>query len=241
MNYLLYSSNEMFSATELVRKSKKIFDKLVKKEIDKAIILRDGKPSFVMLDFNFYEDIMSEYLMLKQNLNPTNGSTIENNDETKEFLDKKIIDVEVKKFDEELQEIEDKFEENYIDDDLKALEEFEIDKKPNDSILNEFLDLKEEAEKEDYVKKEEETKEANLNNIDEVKNEKDATSLNIDNKFDKQKEVFIEDELSEEEKLKLLKKEEEELKKTLEALEKLNISSPHEKKTKEVILEKNIN
>ena len=34
MSLLQYTSNEMFSSTELVRKNKNIFDKLNKKEID---------------------------------------------------------------------------------------------------------------------------------------------------------------------------------------------------------------
>jgi PHD/YefM family antitoxin component YafN of YafNO toxin-antitoxin module len=55
----------MFSSTELIRKSKKIFDKLHASEIDKAIILRDGKPSLILLDFDKYEKIMQEYLELK--------------------------------------------------------------------------------------------------------------------------------------------------------------------------------
>ena len=52
MSLLQYTSDEMFSATDLVRKNKSIFDKLQKKEIEKAIILRDGKPSIMMLDFS---------------------------------------------------------------------------------------------------------------------------------------------------------------------------------------------
>ena len=55
----------MFSSTELVRKNKYIFDKLNKNEIEKAIILRDGKPGIILLDFNIYEQIMAEYLSLK--------------------------------------------------------------------------------------------------------------------------------------------------------------------------------
>jgi len=55
----------MFSSTELIRKSKMIFDKLNKKEIEKAIILRDGKPGFMLLDFATYEKIMKEYIELK--------------------------------------------------------------------------------------------------------------------------------------------------------------------------------
>ena len=66
MNPLQYTSEEMFSSTELIRKSKLVFDKLHKKEIEKAIILRDGKPSFMLLDFSIYEKIMSEYLSLKE-------------------------------------------------------------------------------------------------------------------------------------------------------------------------------
>lgn len=61
MNYLRYSSDEMFSSTELIRKSKIIFDKLNKREIEKAVILRDGKPSFMLLDFATYERLMKEY------------------------------------------------------------------------------------------------------------------------------------------------------------------------------------
>ena len=65
MGLLQYTSNEMFSSTELVRKSKNIFDKLNKNEIEKAIVLRDGKPGIILLDFNYYEQIMAEYLSLK--------------------------------------------------------------------------------------------------------------------------------------------------------------------------------
>lgn len=74
MGLLQYTSNEMFSSTELVRKSKNIFDKLNKEEIEKAIILRDGKPGIILLDFNYYEKIMTEYLTLKQQTNKANGS-----------------------------------------------------------------------------------------------------------------------------------------------------------------------
>lgn len=74
MSLLQYTSDEMFSATDLVRKNKSIFDKLQKKEIEKAIILRDGKPSIIMLDFSEYEKLMKEYLNLKAG-NSTNINT----------------------------------------------------------------------------------------------------------------------------------------------------------------------
>lgn len=66
MNFLHYKSDEMYSSTQLIRQSKMIFDKLSKDEIEKAVILRDGKPSFLLLDFATYEKIMEEYLQLKE-------------------------------------------------------------------------------------------------------------------------------------------------------------------------------
>lgn len=65
MSLLQYTSNEMFSSTELIRKSKTIFDKLNDNEIEKAVILRDGKPSFMLMDFYKYEELINEYLKLK--------------------------------------------------------------------------------------------------------------------------------------------------------------------------------
>ena len=79
MSLLQYTSDEMFSATDLVRKNKSIFDKLQKKEIEKAIILRDGKPSIMMLDFSEYEKLMKDYLSLKAG-NSTNINTKTNNE-----------------------------------------------------------------------------------------------------------------------------------------------------------------
>ncbi len=79
MSLLQYTSDEMFSATDLVRKNKSIFDKLQKKEIEKAIILRDGKPSIMMLDFSEYEKLMKDYLNLKAG-NSTNINTKTNNE-----------------------------------------------------------------------------------------------------------------------------------------------------------------
>ncbi len=70
MSHLLYSSNEMYSSTELIRKSKTIFNKIINNEIDKAIIMRDGKPSFMLLDFDKYEKIMAEYDKLSGSKEP---------------------------------------------------------------------------------------------------------------------------------------------------------------------------
>jgi hypothetical protein len=81
MGLLLYKSDEMFSATELIRKSKMIFDKILDKDIEKAIILRDGKPSFLLMDFEKYETIMAEFEELKQQIQ---GKSIEKKVKQKE-------------------------------------------------------------------------------------------------------------------------------------------------------------
>ena len=69
MGLLLYKSDEMYSSTELIRKSKMIFNKVLDKEIDKAIILRDGKPCFLLMEFQKYEKIMAEFEELKEYVN----------------------------------------------------------------------------------------------------------------------------------------------------------------------------
>lgn len=74
---IYYSSDEMFSSTDLIRKSKPIFDALGAKTIDKAVILRDGKPSFIMLDFFEYEKMMKEYMQLKNSSTLKASKTIE--------------------------------------------------------------------------------------------------------------------------------------------------------------------
>ncbi|PHR73382.1 MAG: hypothetical protein COA66_03055 [Arcobacter sp.] len=94
MNYLQYTSKEMISATELVRKSKKVFNSVQKGEIDKAVILRDGKPSFILIDFNKYEEIMSEYMLLKEK-NKSKKTNVKNEDELEEKkVQKALKDIE---------------------------------------------------------------------------------------------------------------------------------------------------
>lgn len=66
MSLLQYTSEEMFSSTELIRKSKMVFDKISNHNIEKAIILRDGKPSFILLDFHKYEELIREYMKLQK-------------------------------------------------------------------------------------------------------------------------------------------------------------------------------
>ncbi len=100
MALLQYTSNEMFSSTELVRKSKNIFDKLNKNEIEKAIVLRDGKPGIILMDFNYYEQIMAEYLSLKGE-----ESNINIQKNRVEKIEKKANEKTLEKIDEEIKKV----------------------------------------------------------------------------------------------------------------------------------------
>ncbi len=94
MGLLLYKSNEMFSSTELIRKSKKIFNKIIDQEIEKAIIMRDGKPGFLLMDFEKYEEIMTEFEELKAK---SIANSVENKPNKKEIIDNKPIKVILKR------------------------------------------------------------------------------------------------------------------------------------------------
>ena len=110
MSLLQYSSKEMFSATDLVRKNKSIFDKLNSKEIQKAVILRDGKPSAILLDFNESERIIGEFLSLK-NISTDNQDFIQN----KKIENKTKIEISDDEYKAALLEIE-KIGKNISDD-----------------------------------------------------------------------------------------------------------------------------
>ena len=120
MGLLQYTSDEMYSSTELVSKSKNIFDKLNKKEIEKAIILRDGKPGIILLDFNEYEKIMKDYLELKNKIKSNQKDELEIKENIKISKTDKDED-----FNNALQEIE-KLDFNFdtqLKNDLKEKEE----------------------------------------------------------------------------------------------------------------------
>ncbi|MCT7594342.1 hypothetical protein [Aliarcobacter butzleri] len=143
MSLLQYTSKEMFSSTELVRKSKNIFDKLNRKEIEKAIILRDGKPNTILLDFEEYEKIMTDYLKLKgkdiveiSSIESEKNETVKSdkNISKKENIEDKKISSNTKIEDEDFQAALNKI------DDLEFFTDNSELKKDKDETLKEFWD-----------------------------------------------------------------------------------------------------
>ncbi|MCG3674536.1 hypothetical protein L5F46_07100 [Aliarcobacter butzleri] len=143
MSLLQYTSKEMFSSTELVRKSKNIFDKLNRKEIEKAIILRDGKPNTILLDFEEYEKIITDYLKLKgkdigeiPSIESEKNETVKSdkNISKKENIEDKKISSNTKIEDEDFQAALNKI------DDLEFFTDNSELKKDKDETLKEFWD-----------------------------------------------------------------------------------------------------
>lgn len=77
MALLLYKSNEMYSSTELIRDNTIIFEKIREREIEKAVILEEGKPRFLLMDFEQYEEIVSEYEELQSYVNKMKKAPLE--------------------------------------------------------------------------------------------------------------------------------------------------------------------
>ncbi len=133
MNYLQYTSREMFSSTELIRKSKMVFEQLNNKEIQKAIILRDGKPSFLLLDFDTYEKIMTDYINLKsqQKNNIIKNEEKKQKEDQIDVISESTKDIDDKQLQKALEEIEnitfsidDSNEKNTLKQEEKSLKEF---------------------------------------------------------------------------------------------------------------------
>lgn len=129
MGKIYYSSDEMFSSTDLIRKSKPIFDLVASKSIEKAVILRDGKPSFILLDFFEYEKLMKDYISLKE----------ENSKKNTLFTNKFIANdnVQPEKKVDESEIVEEVYESSY--DEIQNLEVDYEDKKTK-APLKEFWD-----------------------------------------------------------------------------------------------------
>jgi len=147
MNLLQYTSHEMFSSTELIRKSKNIFDKLSKNEIEKAIILRDGKPSFMLLEFKMYEELIANYMdtkneieKLKELLRETKNSKDESTKKEFEIIEEKqnVINEEVQAIDEiensDLQDVLEKIDQL----DISGLSKKSLEEEKKDQQLKDF-------------------------------------------------------------------------------------------------------
>ncbi len=149
MNHLQYTSKEMYSSTDLIRKSKSIFDKLNNKEIEKAVILRDGKPSFMLLDFETYENIMIEYVKLKEASNSKSTKKIPIQDNTHEQnSDKRIEENSIEAKIEPIEASKSSNEELNEAEVQKALEE--IEKLNFNSIDNNKIETKKEQPLKDF-------------------------------------------------------------------------------------------
>ncbi|BFU77897.1 hypothetical protein ALC152_11120 [Arcobacter sp. 15-2] len=142
MGLLLYKSDEMYSSTELIRKSKMIFDKVLENEIDKAIILRDGKPCFLLMEFQKYEKIMAEYEQLKEYVN-----TLEKSSKKKEFKKPKKLKVAKETISEEIEEPEEQLKINLPIQNITPEDKAKIDQKneqtQEEKSLTEEQELKE--------------------------------------------------------------------------------------------------
>jgi len=105
-----------------------VFDKISKKEIEKAVILRDGKPSFMLMDFQKYEDLIGEYLELKEKIKNKPKEVIEKEDLYKQNEDKNLLedtdDINKENFDE--------INSDDLQDALAQIEQLDLDlqKKP---------------------------------------------------------------------------------------------------------------
>lgn len=114
MGLLLYKSDEIFSQKELAENNQVIFKKITDNEIDKAVILNDSEVKFLVMDFSKYENIMKEYIELKDKYSVDNKIEDTEEDEDEIIIPKKqedldnIIDDLMEDMEEEIEEIKPK-------------------------------------------------------------------------------------------------------------------------------------
>jgi ATP-dependent Lon protease len=121
----------MFSSTELIRKSKQVYEKILNGEIEKAVILRDGKPTFMLLDFEKYEKIMTEYDKLKK--------TKKAKKNTKNITTSKVEETEEAKV-EEVKVIEENISQNTDEISLSIVEKVSMVSNEDENKAKEVLE-----------------------------------------------------------------------------------------------------
>jgi len=172
MGLLLYKSDEMYSSTELIRKSKMIFNKVLDNEIDKAIILRDGKPCFLLMEFQKYEKIMAEFEELKAYVDTLKNPTKQN---------KKIQQIK----DPVIQQITDTIKEEVIDQPITQ----EIIKKSTNTIPIQNITPEDKTKIEEISKSK---KKVEITEAQEIKDAYDSIeSMNFDDDMKKQAQEKI--------------------------------------------------
>jgi len=195
MGLLQYKSDEMYSSTELIRKSKMIFNKVLNNDIEKAIILRDGKPSFLLMEFTKYERIMAEFEELKsyvesikeETIEPKKGKKKKNKNKNENRIDNPKTEKDIKKKKEKFKNIEEKI----------VLKEVIIEPKKEKIILKtenftqSYDDIKINTRKENKIKIEEEF-------VPEIEEEMED-DIEKNDEVEEDKEVIVE--LSEEEEI----------------------------------------
>lgn len=180
MSLLQYTSAEMFSSTELVRKSKNIFDKLNKKEIQKAIILRDGKPNTIILDFSMYEKIMADYLNLKGQFPTFEQKTVQLKREEKlqEKIETKLEEQKIQKVVPVKLTVDQILEEKIQNNSLKSLDDIN-----EDEIINQTMVKDEIIDDEDFQAALDKIDNLDFNiDLNQAKKDKDETLKEFWNK-----------------------------------------------------------
>ena len=226
MKLLLYKSNEMFSSTELIRKSKMIFDKILAKEVDKAIILRDGKPSFLLMEFKKYEKIMTEFEELKKYVESIGNQPVKK-ERIKKESKKNTKDKD--KLKEELIKQSDRIS-------IEATDYAEIIKKEDIIVTKteDHIHLENETDEINSIPKNEDIKE--LSQEDEINNAlKSIENMNFDDKMKKVAEEKIKTRIIQaREERAILLEQEEELKENEDLEVEQHIEEQKEKKQREL-------
>lgn len=156
MDLLLYSSKEMFSSSKLDEGGVEILDKISNKEIDKAVILKDAKPSHLILDFEVYESLMKDYTNLKKAMGDESVTITSSSNE--DVVQKRVERVETQS-DEELNQKE-------LEKALKEIESLDL------SVVK-----REEEKKEESTPKEKESAESYLERRRRERQEKKEKKL----------------------------------------------------------------
>jgi len=127
MDYLKYDLDEIFTIDDFKNQTDEVFHKLVSKQIDKAMILKDSKSKFVMLHLSDYENLIKN-IDTRQKSKNDKTNIQENNISSNKTTNLQTVKENVSKFEELKSSVSDdsKADDEIGEDELqKALEAIE--------------------------------------------------------------------------------------------------------------------
>jgi hypothetical protein len=152
MDYLKYGLDEIFTIDDFKNGTDDVFERLVSKEIQKAMVLKDSRSKFVVLNLKDYENLIKGV-----DINDTKSDTVHtqkssDEDNTKDTNETKIIEEDISPTNEETPSKDSEIDDDELKKALEAIDKIGKSVEVEDKPKTEEIDKDDTSEDEKKIK-----------------------------------------------------------------------------------------